>query len=128
MKLTTQQVEARLEAARSAGSVAALVCVSTPIVYFVLLYLFRSQVAELTRAIARYTFGYRVTALFLIALIAAPLTLLPKLYSLLSDLVAASANLNCPECGTPISSGRDWRICIVTQKCPHCRKHIIAET
>jgi hypothetical protein len=128
MKLTQQEVKARLESAQSAGSVAAVVCISAPLIYFILLYLFRLQVADVARTIANHTFGYRITVWFLVFLLVAPIILLPKLYAVLSDIVSSSSSLACPECGHLIASGRDWKICLFTKKCPHCRECIITET
>jgi predicted RNA-binding Zn-ribbon protein involved in translation (DUF1610 family) len=128
MKFTKQEVETRLEAAQRAGMIAALICVSAPVAYFVLLYLFRSQVAEAVRFIDRYTFGYTVTVWFLIAVATTPVILLPKLYAFLCNVVASFAHLVCPECGALISSGRDWKICLFTSKCPHCGQMIVSKT
>ena len=126
-KLSKLEVKKRLETAKDAGAIATLVCILAPVIYLVLIYVYRSDIIEFIRAIARNTFGFRPTCWFLMAVAGAPAVFLPKLYAVLSHLIASSAHLACPKCGTLISSGRDWRICLYTGKCPHCQQVIISE-
>lgn len=101
-----------------------LVFVAFPVVYYLLLYVFREQVLAFLK-VAFWAPARALTAMMFV-IVFAPILLLPRLYTWLSRIVAATAGLACPNCGDLIPSARDWQICLFTTHCPHCGETIIA--
>jgi hypothetical protein len=122
-KLTQREVEERLRRAQSAGVVALLVFLAFPVTYYLLLYVVRAHVIGFLGFMLRQPGRALVLSMFVI--VAAPMLLLPRLYDWLSKIVAATADLACPNCGDFITSARDWQICLFTKRCPHCSETII---
>ena len=121
MKLKPQEIEKRLLEAQNQSFLALAACIAYPLVYYALIYYFRTPILDYLVQLPGPKSGGRMAALFVLA----PFLVFPAVYLWLGERIAASLGLECPECNKYITSDRDWKICLFTGRCPHCQNYII---
>ena len=123
--LYPEDIRSRLETIQRPGGVALGICVASPLIYYLLLLIYREDVsAFIDSVIAIYP--RNISGLILVVLLAIPIIVVPPMYRFFGTLLAAGSDLACPACSRLITSGRDWNITLYTRRCPHCAAYIVS--
>lgn len=121
MKFKPQEIEKRLLEAQNKSFLALAVCIAYPLVYYALIYYFRTPILDFFVQLPGRKSGGGLAVLIVLA----PFLIFPAVYHWLGERIAASVGLACPACDKYITSDRDWKICLFTGRCPHCQNYII---
>ena len=116
-----QDIEKRLLEAQNQSFLALAACIAYPLVYYALLYYFRTPILDFFVQLPGRKSGGGFAALIVIA----PFLVFPAVYHWLGERIAASVGLACPACKKNIPSTRDWKICLFTGRCPYCQNYIV---
>jgi hypothetical protein len=121
-RFTASDINKRLAAAGSSGSIGLFVFVGSLVAYGFGIWFYRGSFFALLEL--GHTGMVRVVAA---AITVVPIVFLPKLYRFLIMWIANKHGLACPACGEVIPAVSDWQRILFTGLCPRCRAVILAQ-